>query len=240
MAEPDLGDQLLEPEPPVARRARAAECPRRRPRPTPPASRARPRARAAHTGAPRDSVLRSTCPSVDWRTYTTARRRRCASVIFARSLIALGLHQPRQQPRQPHRHLALALRRQRLPHRRRHHRLLARSPAPAAPTSIDLRFHRRLRRRRGRRARSPLSALQRTAATPPATRSRPTTRCRLTAPRQIRPARRDRPRRCRPPAGRRSAISPSSVRHPSTSSSTPRSSPGAATSRTRSGNGSTT
>ena len=35
MPEPDLGDQLLEPEPPVARGARAARGPRRRPRPTP-------------------------------------------------------------------------------------------------------------------------------------------------------------------------------------------------------------
>ena len=153
MPEPDLGDQLLEPEPPVARGARAAECPHRPPRPTRPASRARPRARAAHTGAPRDSTLRSTCASVDWRTYTTARRRRCASVILPRSLIALGLHQPRQQPRQPHRHLALALRRQRLPHRRRHHRSSLTASA-SCPDIDHLRFRRRLRRRRGRRART--------------------------------------------------------------------------------------
>jgi hypothetical protein len=33
--------------------------------------------------------------------YTTARRRRCSSVTFPSSLIAPGLHQPRDQPRQP-------------------------------------------------------------------------------------------------------------------------------------------
>src|SRR5439155_11716891 len=42
--------------------------------------------------------------SVDWRTYTTARRRRCASVTFARSFIALRLHQPRQEPCEHDRH----------------------------------------------------------------------------------------------------------------------------------------
>src|SRR3954451_20680216 len=72
-----------------------------------------------------DSTLRSTCPSVDWRTYTTARRRRCATVILPRSLIAFGLDQAGQQPRQAHRHLALDLRRQRLPYCRRDHLLLA-------------------------------------------------------------------------------------------------------------------
>src|SRR5918999_6009806 len=35
-----------------------------------------------------DSALRSTCPGVDWRTYTTARRRRCDAVILPLSLIA--------------------------------------------------------------------------------------------------------------------------------------------------------
>jgi hypothetical protein len=46
----------------------------------------------------------------------TARRRRCASVIFERSLIALSLHQPREHPREPQGHLQLTLGR-RLPHR---------------------------------------------------------------------------------------------------------------------------
>jgi glutathione S-transferase len=41
-------------------------------------------------------------------------------VIFWRSLIALRLHQPREQAREPQRHLELALRRQRLPDRRRY------------------------------------------------------------------------------------------------------------------------
>ena len=132
----------------------------------------------------------------------------------------------------------LALRRQRLPHRRRHHRLLAHRqrelsrhrPPPFSPEAPP---------RRGRRARSRASRSRnnRHAA---GDATRPARGSGSTPPRQIRPARRDRPRRCHPPAGRRSAVSPSSVRHPSTSSSTPRSSPGAATSRTRSGNGSTT
>jgi hypothetical protein len=34
-----------------------------------------------------DSLLRSTWPAVDWRTYTSAPRRRCAAVILGCSLI---------------------------------------------------------------------------------------------------------------------------------------------------------
>ena len=38
-------------------------------------------------------------------------------MIFPPSVITLGLHQPRQQPREAHRHLAPDFRQQRLPHR---------------------------------------------------------------------------------------------------------------------------
>src|ERR1039458_10130808 len=91
-----------------------------------------------------DSTLRSTCASVDWRTYTTARRRRCASVTFPCSLIALLLHQPRQQTRQRQHDLLLGLWRQRLPHRRPDHRLLAHHERQLS-RHAHLRFHRTLR-----------------------------------------------------------------------------------------------
>ena len=113
----------------------------------------------------------------------------------------------------------LPLRRQRLPHRRRHHRLLARSPAPAVPTSPPPFSHGGCRPPRTPR-RSRAAALQQQ----PPPRRRP-----HSADRRLgrRPATADPSSapgsspRCHPPADRSAAVSPtSSVVHPSTSSST--------------------
>ena len=142
MTETDLGDQLLEadaslavlPDRPVSSSTTVTD----------PAGQPSSTARSANAyWRAADSTLRSTCPNVDWRTYTTARRRRCASVTFPCSLIALLLHQPRQQARQPARSPAGAWR-QRLPHRRPDHSLLAHHERQLS-RHAHLRFHRRLR-----------------------------------------------------------------------------------------------
>src|SRR6516165_123249 len=115
----------------------------------------------------RDSWFRSSCVGVDWRTYTTARRRRCCSVILPRSLIARRLHDPSQQAREPDRHLHLALQRQRLPHRRRHHHLLLDHQRELSRHE-HLRFCRRLHADPDA-ATAPPDRAPATTATPPAT-----------------------------------------------------------------------
>jgi hypothetical protein len=170
VAQPDLGHQLLEPNPPRRRGART-------------------------TGVPIDdhhALLRPAELDGAIAQRILARRRlRVALDLPKRGLAHIHHRAPatmrlgdlraithrarppaaRQQPRQPQRDLVLGPRRQRLPHRRRRHRPLAQHQRQL-PGHPYLRFHRRLRRAADD---APAAArpAQTTAATRPATPTRP-------------------------------------------------------------------
>ncbi len=162
----------------------------------PAANRARSLAPAAHTAAPQTPG----CARPDQRRLAHIHHRAPPAVLIG-DLPTLT-HPARPPPAAPtvapaEPHFALALRRQRLPHRRRDQHLAR--PQRELSRHRDLRFPRRLRAAADAATATPRLHEQ---TPPPRGRDRHTQP--LTDrrdPRQIRPTRRDRPRRSHPPAG---------------------------------------